>query len=146
MTDKIRTFESGATRDTDVGKHDYRGYLSPAVLRRFGEYMTAHRVQSDGSLRASDNWKKGMPVQEYLSSLLRHVVDIWLLHEGRPGVATQDIEEALCGALFNIQGYLHEHLKGGTPERRDEGMSKYPAGFTSPVIGEAGPYAIYAEF
>ena len=109
----IRTFETGATRDTDQGKHDFQGYLSPLVLKRFGEYMTTHRVQPDGNVRASDNWKKGIPKREYLSSLLRHVVDLWLLHEGHPGINTQDIEEALCGALFNAQGYLHENLKEG---------------------------------
>ena len=108
----IRTFETGATRDTDQGKHDFQGYLSPLVLKRFGEYMTVHRIQPDGNVRASDNWKKGIPKREYLSSLLRHVVDLWLLHEGHPGINTQDIEEALCGALFNTQGYLHENLKG----------------------------------
>ena len=108
---RVRTFETGATRDTDEGKHDYRGYLSPLVLRRFGEYMTKHRTQSDGTVRASDNWKKGMPQQEYLSSALRHVGDVWLLHEGYDGVASQDIEEALCGLLFNIQGYLHSYLE-----------------------------------
>ena len=108
----IRTFETGATRDTDSGKHDYRGYLSPLVLKRYGEYMTKHRIQPDGAVRASDNWKKGIPQPEYLSSALRHVVDVWLLHEGYDGVATQDIEEALCGLLFNIQGYLHSYLEG----------------------------------
>ena len=108
---EIRTFETGATRDTDSGKHDYRGYLSPLVLRRFGEYMTKHRIQKDGAIRASDNWKKGIPQQEYLSSALRHVIDVWLLHEGYDGVATPDIEEALCGLLFNVQGYLHSYLE-----------------------------------
>jgi hypothetical protein len=52
-----------------------------------------------------------MPQQEYLSSALRHVVDVWLLHEGYEGVATSDIEEALCGLLFNVQGYLHAYIE-----------------------------------
>ena len=108
---KIRTFGTGANRDTADGKHDYRGYLSPLVMKRFGEYMTKHRVLPDGTIRSSDNWKKGIPLPEYLSSLLRHVVDLWLLHEGQAGVSTQDVEEALCGILFNTQGYLHEQLR-----------------------------------
>ena len=108
---QVRTFETGATRDTDSGKADYRGYLSPLVLARFGAYMTKHRIQPDGNVRASDNWKKGIPQSEYLSSALRHVVDVWLLHEGYDGVATSDIEEALCGLLFNTQGYLHSYLE-----------------------------------
>jgi hypothetical protein len=52
---KIRSFKTGATRDTDEGKHDFEGYLSPTVINRFGEYMTKNRIQSDGSLRDSDN-------------------------------------------------------------------------------------------
>jgi len=107
----MRTFETGATRDDNDTKADYRGYLSPLVLKRFGEYMTKHRVQPDGAVRASDNWKKGIPQSEYLSSALRHVIDVWLLHDGYDGVATQDIEEALCGLLFNVQGYLHSYLE-----------------------------------
>ena len=108
---KIRTFETGATRNLDTGKHDFRGYLSPRALHRFAEYMTTHRLQADGTIRASDNWKKGIPKQEYLSSALRHMFDVWLLHEGQPGIYTQNIEEALCGLFFNIQGYLHETVK-----------------------------------
>ncbi|KKM02617.1 hypothetical protein LCGC14_1782680, partial [marine sediment metagenome] len=33
--DKIRTFSSGATRDTTQGKLDYIKALSPIVLRRY---------------------------------------------------------------------------------------------------------------
>jgi len=56
----MREFISGATRDDSEGKNDYEGYLSPLVLRRFGDYMTLHRKQADGKLRDSDNWQKGM--------------------------------------------------------------------------------------
>lgn len=110
----MRHFETGATRDTAEGKPDYEGFLSPLVLKRFGDYMQKHRVQADGQVRASDNWQNGIPRDEYLKSLLRHVFDLWLLHRGFAGVATQEVEEALCGILFNAQGYLYEELKGGT--------------------------------
>lgn len=108
---KIRTFKTGATRDTAANKPDYRGYLSPLVLHRFGQYMLKHQVQSDGTLRASDNWKRGMPQEEYLSSGLRHILDVWLHLEHHPSLAREDVEEALCAALFNIQGLLHETIK-----------------------------------
>lgn len=103
---KIREFETGATRDTDLNKPDYEGFLSPLVLKRFGEYMNKHRKQSDGKLRDSDNWQKGIPQEEYMKSAWRHFMDLWLFHRGYEGRET--IEEALCGLLFNIQGYLHE--------------------------------------
>ena len=104
----IRTFSTGATRSTDAVKPDYEGYLSPLVLKRFGEYMTKHRVQPDGSTRASDNWQKGIPLASYMQSAWRHFVAWWLAYRGHP---TEDIEESLCAMLFNVQGYLHEYLK-----------------------------------
>ena len=106
----IRTFSSGATRDTASGKPDYAGYLSPLVLQRFGRYMLQHQTQSDGTLRASDNWKRGIPKNAYMSSLWRHFLDVWLLHEEYPA-ATANLEDALCALLFNVQGYLHETLR-----------------------------------
>ena len=108
-----RQFDTGATRDTAEGKFEYGGFLSPIVLQRFGEYMHKHREQSDGTLRASDNWQKGIPVRVYLESLLRHVMDIWLYRLGFGERAKESYEEALCAALFNIQGLLFEELKPG---------------------------------
>lgn len=110
----LREFESGATRDTDTGKLDYEGFLSPAVLECYAQYMHKHRVQTDGSLRASDNWQKGMPFEVYMKSLWRHFKDVWSEHRG---LGSQDgLKDALCGVLFNTMGYLHETLK---KERED---------------------------
>lgn len=103
---KIRTFDTGATRDTDINKPDYEAFLSPLVIKRFGEYMNKHRKQSDGTMRDSDNWQHGIPIKEYMKSAWRHFLDIWTAHRNN-----QIDEEALCALLFNIQGYLHEHLK-----------------------------------
>lgn len=72
VSNKIRTFDTGATRDTDEGKLDFEGFLSPLALERFAEYMNKHRQQSDGSLRDSDNWQKGIPVKQYMKSMWRH--------------------------------------------------------------------------
>lgn len=109
----VRTFSTGATRGSSDDKPDYEGYLSPLVIKRFGEYMTKHRVQADGGIRDSDNWQKGIPPQEYLKSAFRHFLDVWLWHRGNFGAMTEcGVEEALCGLLFNAQGYLHEILKG----------------------------------
>ncbi len=102
----MREFETGATRDTDEGKHDYEGFLSPLVIERFGEYMTKHRKQADGNLRDSDNWQKGIPQDAYMKSGWRHFLDWWKFHRGHGG----DIEEILCAVMFNVMGYLHERL------------------------------------
>lgn len=102
----MRTFETGATRDSDSDKFDYEGFLSPLFLEGFAAYMHMHRHQTDGSLRASDNWQKGIPIEQYVKSLLRHVFDLWRSH--RQGVVDY---EAAYGVMFNIQGYVHENLK-----------------------------------
>lgn len=105
----MRQFETGATRDSDIAKFDYEGFLSPLVLERFGAYMHKHRIQVDGSLRDSDNWQKGIPLDAYLKSGWRHFHDWWMQHRGQPGKDT--LEDSLCALLFNVQGYLHETLK-----------------------------------
>jgi len=105
----MRTFETGATRQADDGKLDYEGFLSPLVLRRYAEYLHKHRFQADGKLRDSDNWQKGIPFPVYMKSAWRHFFDFWLGHRGY--VASEDIEEAICGTIFNSSGYLHEYLK-----------------------------------
>jgi len=107
---KIRTFETGATRDTEDGKFDYEGFLSSLTLRRYAEYMHKHRKQSDGKMRASDNWQKGIPLTAYMKSLWRHLVDLWTAHRGDHW-HSGDREEALCAIIFNASGYLHELLK-----------------------------------
>ena len=116
----LREFSSGATRDTDIGKHDFEGYLSPLVLNRFGEYMTKHRKQSDGSLRASDNWQKGIPEDQYMKSAWRHFMEWWTLHRSTY-IRDELIEEALCALLFNVMGYLHEWLK----EKKEKEIAAY---------------------
>lgn len=114
----MRTFDTGATRDSDDTKPDYEGYLSPVVIEAFGEYMTRHRVQADGSLRDSDNWQKGIPPDAYMKSLFRHFVEAWKLHRASgPLTPTGEVAmvESLCAMLFNTQGYLHEFLKARQP-------------------------------
>lgn len=104
----MRTFITGATRDNDEHKLDYEGFLSPVTLLVYAQYVHKHRLQSDGNLRASDNWQKGIPQKQYLKSLVRHVMDLWLLFRGYPREVTK--EEALCAILFNTFGLLHEIL------------------------------------
>lgn len=105
----MRTFDTGATRDNDDTKLDYEGFLSPIVLERFAQYMHKNRVQADGKLRASDNWQKGIPKDQYMKSAYRHFMDVWLNH--RHHSAREDMETSICALMFNIMGYLHEELR-----------------------------------
>jgi hypothetical protein len=118
----MRQFDSGATRDNDDTKPDYEGYLSPIVIKRFGEYMTKHRIQADGSVRDSDNWQKGIPLSVYMKSLWRHFLDLWTLHRASKDSPVKPydkdfLEESLCAILFNTQGYLLEIMKWKEQQR-----------------------------
>ena len=112
----MRKFDTGATRDTDIGKNEYEGFYSPLVIEAFGDYMNKHRIQADGKLRDSDNWQKGIPKDAYMKSLWRHFLDAWFIHRGYKRIDAQTGEEltmknVLCAILFNVQGYLFEILK-----------------------------------
>lgn len=107
---EVREFNTGATRHTDEGKLDYEGFLSPLVLRRFAQYMDKNRVQANGEPRASDNWQKGIPKDVYMKSLFRHFMDVWQIHRVWT-LSDEQLEDALCGVLFNAMGYLHEVTK-----------------------------------
>ena len=112
MKNKMRKFDTGATRNIEEGKIDYEGFLSPIVLEAFGKYMDFHRVQADGTVRDSDNWQKLFGEKHYdvcVKSLLRHVMDLWLFHRGFKGRETK--EAALGGILFNAMAYWYKLLK-----------------------------------
>lgn len=111
----MRKFETGSFRNDEAGKIDYEGFLSPDVIKAFGEYMDKHRKMEDGTLRDSDNWQKGFPYSVLMKSLWRHFMDLWLLHRG--GKARETIDDAICGILFNTMAYYHQILN----EKRDAG-------------------------
>jgi hypothetical protein len=106
----MREYVSGATRDSIENKPNYEGFLSPLVLEEFGRYMHQHRIQADGEVRDGDNWQKGIPTDDYMDSLIRHTMDVWLHHRGYPEKAREDLKEALCAVMFNVQGLLYNLL------------------------------------
>jgi len=110
----VRKFDTGATRNAEIGKLDYEAFLSPAVLERYAQYLHKHRVQSDGNLRDGDNWQKGIPRNAYMKSAVRHLMAWWKAHRGVP--ETEDLEESLCAVIFNASGYLFEVLKAKNKE------------------------------
>lgn len=125
---RARRFDTGATRDTDEGKYDFEGFLSPRVLWAFAEHMHQNRQQSDGALRDSDNWQKGIPRAQYMKSLIRHVMDLWMIYRGHRVIRPEDghevsIDETLGAIFFNLQGFWHELLK-----ERDLAAADHPAG------------------
>lgn len=112
----MRSFDTGATRDSEDGKLDFEGCLSPLTLTRYAQYLNSHRKQADGKIRASDNWQKGIPKDVYVKSAFRHFMDFWSINRGNSAFDSKDgheisIQEAACAVLFNIMGYLHEDIK-----------------------------------
>lgn len=115
MEEKIRKFETGATRDTDKNKLAYEGFFSPIVLKAFAEYMNKHRSMPDGSIREPDNWQKTYGEKHYqtcMDCLLRHIMDLWLEHDGFP--SRDGIKDALFGIMFNSMAYLYKILTDET--------------------------------
>jgi hypothetical protein len=123
ITRYMRKFDSGATRDSDENKIDYHGFLSHEVLQKYGAYMLRHQKQADGKMRASDNWKKGIPRDAYIKSMYRHfmeVVDLYAEVQPDSGLLTRDLradydkdmDEALYALLFNVMGFAYERTQG----------------------------------
>ena len=116
----IQKFNTGATRSADEHKSDYEGFINPEVLHRYGQYMHEHRKQRDGKLRDSDNWQKGIPLANYIKSLVRHVIDLWRLHRGYVVInpdtnQPHTVAELCCAIMFNSMGYLKEHVDPAIP-------------------------------
>ena len=109
----MRSFDTGATRDTAEGKLLYDKFLCPTVLKQFAKFMNMNRLQSDGQLRDGDNWQKGIPMKLYLECLGRHYHEFWTASRDSHHTRTELIGAA-CGIMFNVMGYLHEWLKVNT--------------------------------
>ena len=122
---QVRVWDSGGKRDTDVNKLDYEGFFSPLVLKRFAKYMNKNRKMADGSIRESDNWQKGFGnLEEHsetcMKSLMRHFMDVWGIHREDESIGV-DLDEALCGVMFNAMAWLFKLLES----RQDFSMDTY---------------------
>lgn len=110
----VRSFETGATRSSDAGRYDPEGFLSPLAIEQYCIYMQKNQVQPDGSVRSSDNWQKGIPLDTYMKGMHRHLLHLWCRHRGHPvqdPKAAADKIDDLCALFFNVQGMLHGLLK-----------------------------------
>lgn len=105
----IRTFATGANRNQDKSKHDFDGFLSPLFLEAFGTYMHFNRLLDDGSVRDSDNWQKGIPLDVYRKSGWRHWLDVVRVMQGYS--IGENLIWAACGLVFNLQGIIVESIK-----------------------------------
>lgn len=97
----IRKFKTGAIRDNDITKEDYIETISWLAMKRYAQYMTGKKIKY-----GSGNFKKGIPVESYEQSLLRHVQK-YLVNKYEGGTMEKE-EDHLAAMVFNIFGILHE--------------------------------------
>lgn len=99
----IPTFASGAKRIVE-GKEDYIETTSWLAMKRFAEYMTSKQT-----VYGRGNWKKGIPIESYEQSLMRHLQKY--LANKYDGANFEPNEDHLAAAMFNLMGILHEEQK-----------------------------------
>lgn len=102
-----RVFETGALRDSDKDKEDYIESISWITLQKYCKYM-----KTQESKYGRGNWKKGIPIEEYEKSLLRHIQK-YIANKYDNANLESEIDH-LCAALFNLQGLIHEIEKLNT--------------------------------
>ncbi len=100
MRKKVRTFTTGAIRDSEEGKEDYVETFSFTAWKRYAFYMTGKK-----SKYGAGNFKKGIPTESYEKSLLRHVQK-YFENKYENGQIEKD-EDHLSAIMFNTQGIMH---------------------------------------
>jgi hypothetical protein len=103
MSDK-REFSSGAVRDVDTSKEDYIESISWITMRRYAFYM-----KSMEDRYGRGNWIKGIPIEEYEKSMMRHIQKY--LSNKYYGTDIEPEVDHLSAAMFNLQGIIHEEEK-----------------------------------
>jgi hypothetical protein len=117
MTEPMRVFDTGASR-TKGDKLSYARALSVQVLERYMQYLRLHRELPDGNKREFDNWKLGIPKENYIDSLMRHTVDTVRKFHDLSVPEDASLEDLCCAVIFNASGLLFELLveKSGNRE------------------------------
>jgi len=98
---KITRFASGAIRDSQEGKEDYIETISWTAFKRYAQFMTSKK-----SRYGQGNFKKGIPIESYEQSLVRHLQK-YLSNKYENGQAEPD-DDHLSAMVFNLFGIMHE--------------------------------------
>lgn len=101
----VRQFKSGAIRDDDTSKEDYIETISWTAFKRYAEYMTSKK-----SRYGSGNFKKGIPIESYEQSLVRHLQK-YLANKYEGGNTEKD-DDHISAMVFNLFGIMHEEGRG----------------------------------
>lgn len=95
-TEEKRVFESGAKRDSNVGKIR-PDLISPLMLKSLG------KVLAEGAEHYGErNWEKGIPQEVFKESASRHYLQ-WMNNETD--------EDHAAKLIFNVMGFIHNRDK-----------------------------------
>ena len=97
----VTKFKSGAIRDNQESKEDYIETISWTAFKRYAQYMTGKKKKY-----GEGNFKKGIPIESYEQSLVRHVQK-YLANKYEGGIDEKE-EDHLSAMVFNIFGIIHE--------------------------------------
>lgn len=97
-------FKTGAVRDLESGKEDYTETISWTAFKRYAQYMTSKK-----SRYGSGNFKKGIPIDSYERSLIRHLQK-YMANKYENGDSEKN-EDHLAAMVFNIFGIMHEEAR-----------------------------------
>ena len=111
MIKEIRKFKTGAIRDNDTTKPDFIETVSWTAFRKFGEYMTSKK-----SRYGAGNFKKGIPIESYEQSLVRHIQK-YLENKYENGNQEKN-EDHISAIVFNAFGILHEQERLNKNEKK----------------------------
>lgn len=100
----MKHFASGAVRDDDNEKEDYIETISWRAFKRYAQYMTGKKKKY-----GQGNFKKGIPIESYEQSLVRHLQK-YLENKYENG-QVEKTEDHLSAMVFNIFGIMHEENK-----------------------------------
>lgn len=119
VTSDVREFPTGATRDLKVEKDgsrklEYAQFFSPVVLQARAKYMDKHREKNGVVFREGDNWKGGFTdgkegveaIKDTFGSHLRHVIDQWMIIDGREDLSREEMVDTICAQMFNLESML----------------------------------------
>lgn len=97
----MRNFDTGAVRDSEEEKEDYIETISWTALKRHAQYMTKKK-----SRYGAGNFKKGIPIDSYERSMVRHIQKYF--ENKYEGGTVETEEDHLAAIVFNAFGIMHE--------------------------------------
>jgi hypothetical protein len=109
----MRTFETGAVRDSETGKADYVETISWTAFGRYADYMTGKKTKY-----GEGNFKKGIPIDVYETSMVRHIQKY--LANKYEGAQLEPAEDHLSAILFNVFGIMHEEARAHSADATGE--------------------------